>query len=166
MVLPGPIDRAKLADQLRRFTQRKIIHTEKGGRVDVITPAQREIERRTGFAHQTLSDFLARPERARLKTVTTLNGLTTDPRLQVFYHKAGSPVSYVDAPAFSRQSLRDLRTPDNARGFRFIVETSDPEYQGVRSSEWSADMDQLDSLAEVVPGGLDSIVRIVFDVRE
>lgn len=163
MVNSNP-DRARVAAALNRFTQRTIIRTERGGRVTLISPSQRDISRRTGIPRSTLGDFLRDPESVSARTFARMQTLLSDERLQLTYR--GERVAYTDAPEWTRPTLRNMRIPEGATGFRFVTRTDEATYQGYRSTEWLGDVDRIDELAEAVPGGLEAIERIVFDVGE
>lgn len=154
---------ARLREVLARFTQREVIVSERGGRVSRIPPSQREISRLTGFPRSTLGDFIRDPERASARTLARIEALLDDPRLQVRYD--GERVTYVDAPRWTSDTLANMRVPRGATAFRIVSATDDEHYRGFRSSGWLADFDDIGGLAATVPGGLDAVERIVFDVE-
>lgn len=159
-------DRAAIADALRRWTERSVYRIEKGGRVQLVAPSQRDIARRTGIPRSTLGDFLRNPEGVSQRTVDRMAQLLDDPRLQVVDSGPNRRVAYVDAPRWTRESLGNLRIPDGASAFRVVTRTDESRYNGFRSTEWIGDLDRLAELAEFAPGGYGNIERIVFDVGD
>jgi hypothetical protein len=120
------------------------------------------MEAQAGIPHQRLSDFLNNPERVSERTFQRIVSALESPTLEQVW--SGPRVTYFDAPVMTSERLSSVRIPPTAVAFRFVVETDDERYQGgMRSTEWLADFDRIDELADAVPGGRDAIGRVVFD---
>lgn len=170
MVNAGNDARAAIAAALKRFTDRKVIHTDKGGRVTMVPPSQRDIARLTGIPRSTLGDFLRNPAGASARTVGRMEGMLTDSRLTFYDRTATGRVEYVDAPAWTTSSLGDIRHPLDANGqkvsFRLVSNVSDSPGRDYWSSTWIGGDADLAELAQYIPGGIESLERVIFDVGD
>lgn len=170
MVSSGNDARAAIAAALKRFTERKVIQTEKGGRVSLAPPSQRDIARMTGIPRSTLGDFLRNPAGVAARTVERMRGLLTDKRLVIRNRTPTGRVEYVDAPSWTTASLRNLPHPLNAKGhkvsFRLVSNVTDSAGRDFWSSTWIGGDADLAELAEFIPGGIGSLERVIFDVGE
>jgi len=109
----GGLSATELAARLETFLAKKI---GGGGK----PTSQRTLAKRIGIPRTTLQDFLRDPERRRAATVGRIADALVSKAAQ--WVTEMDRTARVDAPLFTRDSLRLLSRPDGAQGFRFVVQ--------------------------------------------
>lgn len=130
--------------------------------------SQRGLAKQIGIPRTTLQDFLRSPEGRRAATVAKISNALTSKAAQVVTQM--DRTARVDAPLFTRESLRALTRPVDASGasplgFRFVVQ--DDRYASGLSTtitNMSALENPEDALG-MVGDDTDAIVSVVWVYR-
>lgn len=150
---PGGLSATELASKLRGFLDRKV-------GPDLGSVSQRELSRLTGLPRATVQDFLKDPERRRSSTIARIAAALESPALQITRNNLRT--MRVDAPVFTRESLRALSRPDGATGFQFVYQTDQYDKgfgQTILSDIFNESPE--DSIG-LVPGGANNIVSVLW----
>ena len=154
--------RLGVRDTLARYLERSLLRDVAPGRRGVARPVSiREIQRRTGVPRSTIQDFLADPSRARPRTVQRMEALLDDPRLVL--SQPGTRVTFVDAPRFTAQSLRNVQVPEEATAVRIISESIASPGREFGSTSWLDIEDDLGQQVIDAVGSTDVVARVLFD---
>lgn len=154
--LLGGLSAAGLAARLETFLGKKI-----GGGGGPIS--QRALAKQIGIPRTTLQDLLRDPSRRRPATIAKIAEALTSKAAQVTTQMART--ARVDAPLFTRESLRGLSRPDNAMGFRFVVvDDRYPEGYATTITDMNPNSSPADALG-LIGDDVDSIVSVVWVYR-
>lgn len=157
MVSPlGELSAIDLASRLRGFLGRKV-------GPDLTSVSQRELSRLTGLPRTTLQDFLKDPGRRRASTVANIAAKLQSSALQIV--RTNLRTVRVDAPVFTRDSLRSVSRPNNPRGFQFIYAVEEnPDYPKRVGQTMFVDTFNAnpEDYGHLVPGGEGNIVSVLW----
>jgi len=150
---------AAAAGRLTEYLGKTQVITTVGGVETSARPSLRSIERQyPELRHQRLSEFLARPESVseallgRIETMLTSGSLTSITQ--------GERIRTVQMPQFTPTLVRGLTLPTDGAA-RIVLRTDNAKYEGYRTTDWIADLDNLDDYLQGAGLSYSDIERII-----
>ena len=152
----------RLASAVERLSaylgKSQVIRTVSGGEITA-QPTLRSIERQyPELRHQRLSEFLRNPENVtpallgRIETMLVSGSLTSITQ--------GERIRTVQMSQFTPELVRGLTMPKDG-AVRIVLRTDEAKYEGYRTTDWIADLDNLDDYLQGAGLSYDSIERII-----
>ena len=136
----------------------QVIRTVAGGEITG-RPSLRSIERQyPELRHQRLSEFLARPESISPALLGRIEAMLTSGSLTSITQ--GERIRTVQMPQFTPDLVRGLTLPTSGAA-RVVLRTDAAKYEGYRTTDWIADLDNLDDYLQGAGLSYSDIERII-----